>query len=82
MSNIDFIVVGPPHTGTTWLHERMAEHPGLWRPPVKEIHYFDRPRQCPSPSHLASDKRSETIFKGNKPNKKVRHRFAREIFKT
>ena len=35
----DFIHVGPPRTGTTWLHEVLIGHCGL--PSFKETHYFD-----------------------------------------
>ena len=35
----DFIHVGPPRTGTTWLHEVLTGHCGL--PSFKETHFFD-----------------------------------------
>ena len=35
----DFIHVGPPRTGTTWLHEVLIGHCGL--PSFKETHFFD-----------------------------------------
>jgi LPS sulfotransferase NodH len=35
----DFIHVGPPRTGTTWLHEVLIGHCGL--PSIKETHFFD-----------------------------------------
>jgi len=35
----NFIHVGPPRTGTTWLHEVLIGHCGL--PSVKETHFFD-----------------------------------------
>jgi hypothetical protein len=36
----DFIHVGPPRTGTTWLHEVLAGHVGLPRG-IKETSFFD-----------------------------------------
>ncbi len=39
----DFLVVGAQRAGTTWLHRVLRRHPGLWLPPVKELHYFDKP---------------------------------------
>jgi hypothetical protein len=36
----DFIHVGPPRTGTTWLHEVLTGHVGLPRG-IKETHFFD-----------------------------------------
>jgi hypothetical protein len=38
----DFLVVGAQRSGTTWLHRVLGQHPALWLPPVKELHYFDR----------------------------------------
>ncbi|MGK7916801.1 MAG: hypothetical protein AB4038_14855 [Prochloraceae cyanobacterium] len=28
-------------SGTTWLHMNLKEHPEVWMPPIKEIHYID-----------------------------------------
>jgi len=39
----DFIGVGAPRSGTSWLYEALSRHPALWLPPVKELHYFDEP---------------------------------------
>jgi LPS sulfotransferase NodH len=39
----DFLVIGAQRAGTTWLHRVLSQHPALWLPPVKELHYFDRP---------------------------------------
>jgi hypothetical protein len=39
----DFVVVGAQRSGTTWIHAVLAQHPGLWLAPVKELHYFDKP---------------------------------------
>ena len=38
----DFIGIGAQRCGTSWLYRRLGEHPELWLPPIKEIHYFDR----------------------------------------
>jgi hypothetical protein len=38
----DFLVIGAQRSGTTWLHRVLGQHPALWLPPVKELHYFDR----------------------------------------
>ena len=38
-----FIIVGPQRTGSTWLHECLAEHPQVCLPKsVKETFFFDR----------------------------------------
>src|SRR6478735_11126174 len=38
----DFLCIGAPKTGTTWLYKHLSRHPEIWIPPVKELHYFDR----------------------------------------
>jgi Sulfotransferase family len=38
----DFLVIGAQRAGTTWLHRVLSQHPQLWLPPVKELHYFDK----------------------------------------
>jgi hypothetical protein len=38
----DFYCVGAQKAGTTWLHFALQQHPGVWLPPIKELHYFDR----------------------------------------
>jgi hypothetical protein len=39
----DFVGIGAPRSGTSWLYEVLSRHPALWLPPVKELHYFDEP---------------------------------------
>ncbi len=39
----DFLCIGAQKSGTTWLHHNLAQHPLVWLPPTKEIHYFDWP---------------------------------------
>lgn len=39
----DFIGIGVQKGGTWWLRENLARHPGVWMPPLRELHYFDRP---------------------------------------
>jgi hypothetical protein len=41
-SLIDFVGVGPPKTGTTWLHTCLFGHPELCLPKRKETYFFDR----------------------------------------
>ena len=38
----DFLCIGAQKAGTTWLHENLRQHPDLYLPPAKELHYFDR----------------------------------------
>lgn len=36
-----FLCIGARKSATTWLDENLAQHPELWLPPVKEVHYLD-----------------------------------------
>jgi hypothetical protein len=38
---VDFIGVGAQKAGTTWLFGQLLQHPEVYFPPVKEVHYFD-----------------------------------------
>jgi len=48
----DFLGIGAHKGGSTWLYEMLKKHPGVWMPPTKELHYFDRSDRYGSPSHL------------------------------
>jgi hypothetical protein len=37
----DFLCVGAPKAGTSWLYRQLEPHPDFWMPPIKELHYFD-----------------------------------------
>lgn len=39
-----FVCIGAPKAGTTWLYANLRRHPQIWLPPIKEIHFWDRPR--------------------------------------
>jgi len=36
----DFIGIGPPKTGTTWIYQNLLNHPQVEMPPDKEIRFF------------------------------------------
>jgi hypothetical protein len=38
---VDFLVIGAQKAGTGWLYVNLRNHPEIWIPFVKEIHYFD-----------------------------------------
>ena len=40
----DFAIVGPPKTGTSALWAWLREHPGVYMPEAKELHFFDAQR--------------------------------------
>lgn len=48
-------MIGAGRSGTTWLYENLSKCDAIWLPPVKELHYFDRSPEYPSPSHLFSE---------------------------
>jgi len=37
----DFLCLGGPRTGSTWLYSNLGQHPGIYLPPVKELRYFN-----------------------------------------
>ena len=37
----DFLGIGAQKSGTTWLHENLRQHPDLFLPAEKELHFFD-----------------------------------------
>ena len=37
----DFLCIGAPKAGTTWLFDNLVRHPEVWLPPTKSIHFFD-----------------------------------------
>jgi len=42
IGQLDFIVVGAEKCGTTWLSEMLRQHPQVFIPEQKELHYFNR----------------------------------------
>ncbi|MEM7100809.1 MAG: sulfotransferase domain-containing protein [Pseudomonadota bacterium] len=38
----NFLIIGAPRSGTTWLAMNLREHPEIFMPRIKEVHYFDR----------------------------------------
>ena len=37
----NFLVIGAPRSGTTWISRSIMQHPSIFVPRAKEIHYFD-----------------------------------------
>lgn len=38
----NFIVIGAPRAGTSWIHKNLRDHPDVFVPQKKELHFFDR----------------------------------------
>ena len=41
MAGPDFMCIGAQKAATTWLEAKLRQHPRIWRPFSKELHYFD-----------------------------------------
>lgn len=39
-----FLIIGAQKAGTTWMHEMLGEHPRVFMPTPKELHFFDQRR--------------------------------------
>jgi hypothetical protein len=37
----NFICIGAQKAGTTWIDAQLRQHPSVWMPPMKEVHFFD-----------------------------------------
>ena len=37
----NFLCIGAQKAGTTWLYVNLLQHPSVWMPPVKELHFFN-----------------------------------------
>lgn len=37
----NFLCIGAQKAGTTWLDRMLRQHPDVWLPPKKELHFFD-----------------------------------------
>lgn len=61
----DFIGIGAQKAGTTWLYRNLQAHPGIWMPPVKELHYFDEKIQLQGGfvSRLRGDRPADTRWR-------------------
>jgi hypothetical protein len=38
----NFLVIGAPRAGTTWIYENLIRHPQVYVPHKKELHFFDK----------------------------------------
>jgi hypothetical protein len=43
---VDFVIIGAQKSGTTWLFECLDEHPEIFVPAEKELHYFCQEDDC------------------------------------
>jgi len=66
----DFLGIGAQKAGTTWLHRNLSNHPQIWLPPVKEVHYFDE-------VHIEAHKRWAPAHRQNRGGALLRDYLAR-----
>ena len=78
----DFLVIGAGRAGTTWLYENLKLMDGIWLPPNKELHYFDRDLKYPSPNFLAENSFVKRIMGNEYYNKDFRRKMVRKIGKS
>jgi hypothetical protein len=38
----NFVVIGAPRSGTSWIHQNLIRHPDIFVPKIKEVHFFDK----------------------------------------
>lgn len=60
----NFLVIGAPRCGTTWISENLRRHPDIFMPQIKEVHFFDR-------HYEEGLQRYESFFEGWKGQKAV-----------
>lgn len=72
-----FLGIGAQRAGTSWLYENLANHPDIWMPYKKELHYFDRAESYASPSYLSSNNLFYRIFN----NRLLAGKYWRRFFK-
>lgn len=76
---VQFLGIGAQKAATTWLWQNFRRHPGIWMPPRKELHYFDRSAHYLSPSYLATDRLFPRLLGREDHNKRFRRVFVREL---
>ncbi len=42
-NRVNTFILGAQKAGTTWISNQLKQHPDIFVPPQKEIHYFDKP---------------------------------------
>lgn len=77
----DFLGIGTPRAGTTWLWENLRQHPQIWLPYRKELHYFDRATSYPSPSFLATQQLARRLLGQGKEHAQYRRVLLRSLIR-
>ena len=77
----DFLGIGAARTGSTWLYHNLIIQSGIWLPPNKELHYFDRNIKYPSPSFLHDSSFWKRLIGREAHNRQFRQIMARKLVK-
>lgn len=68
----DFLCIGAQKSATTWLAVMLRQHPNIWMPPIKEVHFFDKMagenRELRRYRELAEKRKTSGIEKGLGPD--------------
>lgn len=48
----EVLCIGPAKTGTTWLFSNLRQHPQVWAPPIKELHFLAQSYSIPRHSTI------------------------------
>ncbi len=75
----DFLCIGAPKCGTSWLHRQMSQHPQVQLPVVKELHYFDRRFPLPATGEKANSKDGLLGFFPGYPRDKILRTFGKAL---
>lgn len=74
-----FIGIGAARAGTTWLSHQLGQHPDIWMPRIKELHYFTRSHKYEGPSQLEDANFLRRLFSRKGQYWKYRHIMFRAI---
>ena len=75
----DFLGIGAPRTGSSWLWLAMLEHPQIWMPPRKELHYFTRNEKYPTPGQLSKDYAWQRLFGRDQNCRKWKQELGKDV---
>ena len=74
-----FIGIGAARSGTTWLSHWLSQHPDIWIPHLKELHYFSRSSKYFSTSFLGQASLPRRLFGRDTRSKEFHRQLARAI---
>ncbi len=76
---VNFIGIGAHKCASTWLWSNLRAHDQVWVPPQKELHYFDRGAEYPSPCELRTESLANRLFGAGAPEAEWRKKAIRNL---